>query len=85
MFNGRRQPSCDGTSRISREAYVRFCERRRVRFPGLLGQNENPPFWGLCQLSPAADNGDGALVEQVGRRPPARHRYFNVGSGMPWG
>jgi hypothetical protein len=34
MFNGRRQPSCDGTSRISREAYVRFCEGLGVKFPG---------------------------------------------------
>jgi hypothetical protein len=34
MFNGRRQPSRDGTSRISREAYVRFCERLGVKFPG---------------------------------------------------
>src|SRR5215472_18644584 len=30
MSNGRRQPSRDGTSRISREAYVRFCERLGV-------------------------------------------------------
>jgi hypothetical protein len=34
LINGRRQPSCDGTSRISREAYVRFCERLGVKFPG---------------------------------------------------
>jgi hypothetical protein len=34
MINGRRQPSCGGTSRISREAYVRFCEGLGVRFPG---------------------------------------------------
>src|SRR5262245_42367507 len=27
FVNGRRQPSGGGTSRISREAYVRFCER----------------------------------------------------------
>ena len=33
-FNGRRQPSRGGTSRISREAYVRFCERLGVKFPG---------------------------------------------------
>src|SRR5262245_7349665 len=33
-FNGRRQPSCGGTSRISREAYVRFCERLGAKFPG---------------------------------------------------
>ena len=26
-FGGRRQPSLGGTSRISREVYVRFCER----------------------------------------------------------
>ena len=33
-FGGRRQPSMGGTSRISREAYVRFCERLWVQFPG---------------------------------------------------
>src|SRR4029450_7650148 len=27
MFNGRRQPSCDGTSRMTRECQVRICER----------------------------------------------------------
>jgi hypothetical protein len=31
---GRRQPSLGGTSRISREAYLRFCERLGVRVPG---------------------------------------------------
>jgi hypothetical protein len=34
MINGRRQPSRGGTSRISREAYVRFCEGLGVKFPG---------------------------------------------------
>src|SRR6266849_3459896 len=33
-FGGRRQPSRGGTSRISREAYVRLCERLGVKFPG---------------------------------------------------
>ena len=33
-FDGRRQPSLGGTSRMSREAYVRFCERLGVKFPG---------------------------------------------------
>ena len=28
MFNGRRQPSCGGTSRMTRECQVRFCEAR---------------------------------------------------------
>jgi hypothetical protein len=34
MFNGRRQPSCGGTSRMTRECQVRFCERLGVKFPG---------------------------------------------------
>src|SRR6516165_7367 len=34
MFNGRRQPSCGGTSRMNREVQVRFCERLGVKFPG---------------------------------------------------
>ena len=34
MFNGRRQPSYDGTSRMMREYQVRFCERLGVKFPG---------------------------------------------------
>ena len=34
IFNGRRQPSCDGTSRMMREYQVRFCEGLGVKFPG---------------------------------------------------
>jgi hypothetical protein len=34
MFNGRRQPSCGGTSWMTREYQVRFCERLGVKFPG---------------------------------------------------
>jgi hypothetical protein len=34
MSDGRRQPSCDGTSRMTRECQVRICERLGVRFPG---------------------------------------------------
>jgi hypothetical protein len=34
MFNGRRQPSRGGTSRMMREYPVRFCERLGVKFPG---------------------------------------------------
>src|SRR5258705_11529666 len=34
MFNGRRQPSCGGTSRMTRECQVRFCEGLGVKFPG---------------------------------------------------
>jgi hypothetical protein len=34
MFNGRRQPSRGGTSRMTRECQVRFCEGLGVIFPG---------------------------------------------------
>ena len=34
MFSGRRQPSCDGTSRMTRECHVRICERLGVKLPG---------------------------------------------------
>ena len=34
MFNGRRQPSIDGTSRMMREYQVRICERLGVKFLG---------------------------------------------------
>ena len=31
---GGRQLSMDGTSRVNREVYARFCERLGVKFPG---------------------------------------------------
>ena len=39
--NGRRQPSGGDTSRISREAYVRFCEGLGVKFPGPTRQSRH--------------------------------------------
>jgi len=48
MFNGRRQPSRGGTSRMTRECQVRICERLGVRFPGpnrkAIGLNIPPAF-----------------------------------------
>src|ERR1700676_5232050 len=53
-FNGRRQPSFDGTSRMMREYQVRICERLGVKFPGPTRQSrrfdappatQNPTFW----------------------------------------
>ena len=38
IFNGRRQPSRGGTSRMTRECQVRICERLGVNSPGLLGK-----------------------------------------------
>jgi hypothetical protein len=55
MFNGRRQPSCDGTSRMTRECQVRFCERLGVQFPGPTRHPRKLPSRPLCQLSPATD------------------------------
>src|SRR6516165_4296934 len=46
MFNGRRQPSCGGTSRMNREVQVRFCERLGVKFPG--PTRRQGLFKGLC-------------------------------------
>src|SRR5882762_6713380 len=40
MFNGRRQPSRGGTSRMTRECQVRFCEGLGVKFPGPTRQNQ---------------------------------------------
>src|SRR5215831_12689315 len=42
-FNGRRQPSCGGTSRMMREYQVRICERLGVKFPGSTRPQE--PCW----------------------------------------
>src|ERR1700757_3716554 len=52
MFNGRRQPSCDGTSRMTRECQVRICERLGVKFPG---PTRHWPAW------QAQANGEGLL------------------------
>ena len=40
MFNGRRQPSRGGTSRMTRECQVRICEGLGVKFPGPTRQSE---------------------------------------------
>ena len=42
MFNGRRQPSRGGTSRMTRECQVRICERLGVQFPGPTRQFPGP-------------------------------------------
>jgi hypothetical protein len=53
MSNGRRQPSCDGTSRMTRECPVRICERLGVKFSGPTRQKRRSqpkrPVW-LCPV-----------------------------------
>jgi hypothetical protein len=51
MFNGRRQPSRGGTSRMMREYQIRFCERLGVKFPGPTRhkpRRRSGPGVGLC-------------------------------------
>ena len=40
IFNGRRQPSCGGTSRMTRECQVRFFEGLGVKLPGPTRQKQ---------------------------------------------
>ena len=49
-FNGRRQPSRGGTSRINREVYVRFCERLGVKIPGPTRQNRERRDTSMARL-----------------------------------
>src|SRR5205807_4549429 len=56
MFNGRRQPSCGGTSRMTRECQVRFFEGLGVKFPGPTRQTRSSQQ--VCRestLPPRAD------------------------------
>ena len=63
MFNGRRQPSCDGTSRMTRECQVRICERLGVQFPG-------PTRRPACSIEVAEMAAYGALpTTEVGELP----------------
>jgi hypothetical protein len=52
ILDGRRQPSCGGTSRMNREVHVRICERLGVRFlgPTLLVSRCNAGPHGEAQL-----------------------------------
>jgi hypothetical protein len=69
--DGRRQPSIGGTSRISREAYVRICKRLGVQSPGRLGGPGTTRFLlPLFMVLPCGEHGTAkplrvALVEPV--------------------
>ena len=55
MFNGRRQPSGGGTSRMMREYQVRICERLGVKFPGSTRPKRRLAYTPLCPLPVEAD------------------------------
>ena len=68
MINGRRQPSRGGTSRMTREYQVRFCERLGVKFPGPTRQNARTRIEHiLSALPPLA----------------TEERTFRIGSSVP--
>jgi hypothetical protein len=59
-FNGRRQPSRGGTSRMSREAQVRICEGLGAKLPGLFGIFPRPaPDRAASALPPEPDDSGG--------------------------
>src|ERR1700732_3019678 len=55
IFNGRRQPSCGGTSRMTRECQVRICERLGVKFPGPTRPKRREAFAAICPQLAKAD------------------------------
>src|ERR1700682_5929248 len=57
MLNGSRQPSREGTSRMTRECQVRFCEGLGVKFPGPTRQSR----W----FHDARDRSDGRATPEM--------------------
>jgi hypothetical protein len=55
MINGRRQPSCGGTSRMMREYQVRICERLEAKFPGSTRPTRTLANAAPCPLPAKAD------------------------------
>ena len=55
MFNGRRQPSRGGTSRMTRECQVRICERLGVKFPGPTRHSRRRREWRVVGACPEPD------------------------------
>ena len=54
IVNGRRQPSCDGTSRMNREVHVRICERLGVKCPGPTRHFSTDPASLACRFMSAS-------------------------------
>src|SRR5258708_28169688 len=69
MFNGRRQPSCDGTSRMTRECQVRICERLGVQFPGPTRQTRRIDKLPTLAACPLCLHGTNPLAREPAGRP----------------
>jgi hypothetical protein len=85
MFNGRRQPSRGGTSRMTRECQVRFCEGLGVKFPGPTRQQQRiGPLVTVPLFPPRADIG--ADIVEPPLRANRRHCHFcnlRKGASLP--
>ena len=70
IFNGRRQPSSGGTSRMMREYQVRICERLGVKIPG----STRPPRIHGELLKLGVDIGQTSVAKYMVRRrdPPSQ-------------
>ena len=62
LFGGRRQPSCDGMSRMMREYHVRFCEGLGVKFPGpTRHQQKNHPLRATSAMTSSNETADAVV------------------------
>ena len=78
MFNGRRQPSRGGTSRMTRECQVRFCEGLGVKFPGPTRQSRH-----LGRRPTTSDLPLGAHRKQIGNLETVRAKRARAAGMSP--
>src|SRR2546421_1786514 len=84
MFNGRRQPSRGGTSRMMREYQVRICERLGVKFPGPTRQSlhiERVPTIARRPLHPESDRQRPTMLDPA-HTAELRRTYFCVSAHL---
>ena len=83
MFNGRRQPSSGGTSRMTRECQVRICERLGVKLPGPTRQLPGRAVRGSVQRSDARFQGVRQDPDSAARRDRRQQAAVGrVGAGQ---
>src|SRR5476649_820621 len=81
--DGRQQPSMGGTSRMSREAQVRICERLGVKFPGpTRPRGEIPRAYSPCRAG--ALSGTHAYEAGSKRRSGSGWGWRSTGTRRAW-